>query len=363
MKKFRKLLLPRNARDCYKQRRRRRLNLRTEIISKRIALASRVGGPVGRTLGWPPIDGAAEISGEEPELVRYKRGVYCMTISDRYVRAARRTCGRRLLERELAAWERARALGLSSLGSPWLRRLDGGDGWTVVTDRVMAPLPREAVWEALPQIVCPMVDRASEQRVAPPIALEFGHALMAEASKGIRVQGLPSIEALRNCFSEPRRVGFFHCDLGPHNIMVCDGRYTLIDLKSCESNRFIDLELIRLLVRMYPDHQSSPLAVKAFEAQAEDWHRPEAAQLASLIRFPRAWWAGIYLYYAIGLAGGIEKYSPSSLRQKLQTMRLGPRLTHLAAELSAIGHGHRRPGHREAVRLRHAQSDFTGPGG
>ncbi len=363
MKKLNKLLLPRNVRNSSKQRKRRRLDVRTEIIAQRIALASRVGGPVGRTLGWPPIDGAAEPSGAALELVRYKRGVYCVTVSDRYLRAARRTCGRRLLERELAAWERARALGLSALGSPWLRRLDCGDRWTVVTDRVMEPLPRGAVWKAFPEIVRPMVDRASEQRVAPPIAVEFGHALMAEAGKGIGVRGLPSIEVLQKCFSEPQRVGFFHCDLGPHNVMVCDGRYTLIDLKSCESHRFIDLELIRLLVRIYPGHHSNSLAVKAFKAQAEDWHRPEAAPLASLIRFPREWWAGIYLYYAIGMAGRIEKYSPSSLRQKLQTMRLMPKLTHLAAELAAIGHGHTRPGHREAVELRLAQSDLTGPGG
>ena len=362
MKKLNKLLLPRNVRNDSKQHRRRRLHVRTGIIAQRIALASRVGGPVARTLGWPPIDGAAEPSGETPELVRYKRGVYCMTVSDRYVRAARRTCGRRLLERELAAWERARALGLSSLGSPWLRRLDCGDGWTVVTDRVLAPLPRGAVWEAFPDLVCPLVDRASEQRVAPPIAVEFGHALMAEASKGIQVRGLPSIEVLQKCFSEPLRVGFFHCDLGPHNVMVRDGRYTLIDLKSCESHRLIDLELIRLLVRIYPDHHSSPLAVKAFKAQADDWHRPEAARLASLIRFPREWWAGIYLYFAVGMAGRVEKYSPSSLRQKLQTMKSMPRLRRLAAELAAIGHEQKRPGHREAVGLRRAQSDLTGPG-
>ena len=363
MKKLNKLLLPREVRNSSKQRKRHRLDVRTEFIAQRIALASRVGGPVGRALGWPPIDGAAEPSGEGLKLVRYKRGVYCMTISDRYVRAARRTSGRRLLERELAAWERARALGISALGSPWLRRVDCSDGWTVVSDRVMELLPREAIWKALPGVVCPMVDCASERRVAPPMEVEFGRALMAEASKGIEVRGLPSIEVLQKCFAAPQRVGFFHCDLGPHNVMVCDGRYTLIDLKSCESDRFIDLELIRLLVRIYPEHHSNSLAVKAFKAQADDWHRPEAAQLASLIRLPREWWAGIYLYFAIGMAGRIEKHSPSSLRQKLQTMRSMPRLTHLAAQLATIGHGHRTPGHREAVELRLAQSDLTGPGG
>lgn len=264
-----------------------------------------------------------------------KQRILSLRCGDELIRYAEAPKGIALLEREYGSWRCMRQLGLDHI-APRAMRLIPLDQGVVLTTGLLQPIrPKTAQsWWALEQVIAPLVERCERATPTLPPTVEKGMVLVRHLTGGRLPAWFGPEEAIRACFAQPLRVGFFHGDLHPGNVMRGpEGRPVLIDLKSCGTGRIAALDLLRFVIGRYPDDLVTNSLSRIVRAQATGWDMPEIQPFLRHIDLPRQLWGPIYLLHFLGSV----TRKPARRFVRARDPRSNPLLSGLLARFMAAG--------------------------
>ena len=134
-----------------------------------------------------------------------------------------------------------------------------------------------------------------------PATIGAGLRLGRLVSRGALPDSFVSEDEIRDCFARELLTGVSHRDLHYRNVMRdVDGRPVLIDLKSCDFNKIISVDLLNFACKYIQARGRWNYLDGAFTLQQPGWHVPELAPVLALIDLPRPLWGQLLTLHAFG---------------------------------------------------------------
>lgn len=310
---WKQLLFPRQVRSWLKSAR----GIKAVLLGKYFTILLRLGrpAPLARYLGPRRFRGRA---------VLYKQGILSYVVADRYVRfaASPRPIGK--LEKEFSMWRYMREHGLDAILQRSAEFHGGKDGKILETD-LLSPVSREEQVAA----TLPIIERlvASARPVMHndmPATISAGLQLGRHVCGGALPDRFASEDEIRDCFARELLTGISHRDLHYRNVMRdIDGRPVLIDLKSCDFNKIISIDLLNFACKYIQARGRWNYLDGAFKLQQPGWHVPELAPVLALVDLPRPIWGQLLALHALGqLAGRLKSPTDISPRFEKSLLRV-----------------------------------------
>jgi len=247
------LLLPRPMRKLNTSWRRRKAAALGAVLSRQLSSRDpRFAFPLSPS-GLRDLSGLLGGGGLAVSAARYKQRILSFACEDVFVRYSRHRGGVRRLGQEYRSWTTMRALGLEGISPPsmLLRQLEGG---VVLCTERLEEFPCADDLSPFEHVIPPLVSAAGHAVPGLPATLRRGFEILGHVNAGRLPAGFLPEEEIRSHFERPLRVGFFHGDLHIGNVMRAeDGRTVLIDLKSCEEDRVVALDVLHFVVRHWPE--------------------------------------------------------------------------------------------------------------
>lgn len=269
---------------------------------------------MGRPL---PLAGHLGVDRSRARVVLHKQGIWSIYAGERFFRYSTKPRAVAKLQKEHAMWRLLRAQGLADIVQKTATLSDCGAGKILETtllrqieiaDQVKMTLP---IIRALVEVARPAVPQA-----VPP-TVEAGIRLGRMACGGRLPSSFASESAIRNCFARELRTGVSHQDLHVYNVMQdADGKPVLIDLKSCDADRVVSIDILVFAGKYIQARMFDNLLECVFSAQQQGWRVNELDPVLAFVDLPRRYWSHILLLHLMG-AGWVagrqqEEMSPLS---------------------------------------------------
>lgn len=288
---WKQLLLPQPVHSAFKHARR----LKTALMRPWLTLLLR--------LGWPR-PAARELGARrfKSQVVRNKQGILCVVTEGRFLRFAATPRGIAKLEREFSMWRLLRENGLAAI-LPRFAALQDGAGVRILETELLQPIRKEdhAV-VTLPIVKALMAAARPVVSAKLPTEVEAGLQLARDLCGGALPPFFASESDIRKAFARPLMTGISHQDLHYRNAMRdVDGRPVLIDLKSCESDRIVSIDLLVLACKYLQARGRQTMLDAAYSGQQQSWQIPELDPILALVDLPRPLWGQILALRFIGL--------------------------------------------------------------
>lgn len=253
-------------------------------------------------------------------VVLHKQGIWSISAGERFFRYTTKPRPVAKLQKEFAMWQLLRVQGLANIVQKGMALRDCGEGRILestllrpieVADQVKMTLP---IMRALVGAAKPAVPRAV------PATVEAGIQLARTACGGKLPSSFAPESAIRNCFTKELRIGVSHRDLHVYNVMQdVDGKPVLIDLKSCDADRVVSIDILVFAGKYIQARIFDNLLECVFSAQQRRWCIDDLEPVLALIDLPRRYWAHILLLHlmGIGAVAGKEQEELSPLSRQL----------------------------------------------
>jgi len=286
-----KQLLPKSAYSSFKRAR----LLKRAVVRPCLTLLLRLGWP--RTLA--EYLGSRRFHGR---VFLYRQGILSVAASDRFVRFATEQRPMDKLHREYSMWRLLREHGLERIVVRTMTFQACANGKVLETD-LLRPVPREEqVAVTMPIVHALMAAAKPTVHKGMPATVEAGLQLARVIAEGALPSSFASEAEIRNSFAQELMTGISHRDIHSRNIMRdVDGRPVLIDLKSCEVNRVVSLDLIIFACKYRQVRRLENLVESAFLLQQQGWRVTELEPVLDLVDLPRPFWAQIFVLHFMGL--------------------------------------------------------------
>lgn len=288
---WKQLLFPRAVHSAFKRARRAKTALAKPWLTAQLRLGR--PAPLARYLG-------ALRHGSQ--VVRKKQGIVYAVAGDRFVRFAAGPRAMAKLGREYDMWQTLRREGLAAILPHSLALHDVPGGKILESDRLRPIAKEEHAAVALPIVQALLSKARPAVPSGLPATIEAGLAFARQVSGGALPQSFASESDIRDAFARPLMTGISHKDLHYRNVMRDDqGKPVLIDLKSCEPERVVAIDLLALACKNLQAQGKQTLVDAAFAAQQRSWRVNELEPILALVDLPQPLWGQIYLLNVIGL--------------------------------------------------------------
>ncbi|MFZ5675471.1 MAG: hypothetical protein ACOZAM_21140 [Pseudomonadota bacterium] len=269
--------------------------------------------------GWPsPVSNYLGPRRFRARLYLFKQGIWSYVVGDRFVRFASDPRAADKLQLEYSMWNQLRELGLAAvlprsvvLHAERASKILETDLLSLISKEehvaVTLPIMRELVAAAKPMVHNTM-----------PETISAGLRLGGLISEGTLPDSFANEAQIRECFAQPLLTGASHRDLHHLNVMRdVDGRPVLIDLKSCDLNRILAIDLLNFACKYLQARSRQNYLEVAFAVHQSDWHVPELEPVMALVDLPRPLWGQILVLHGLGLHA-LKLRSPDAVGMHIQ---------------------------------------------
>lgn len=285
------LFFPRQVRSWLKGAR----GLKSVLLGRYFTVLLQAGwpAPLSKYLGRRRFEGRA---------VLYKQGILSYVVAGRYVRFATSPRSSDKMRREFSMWCQLREHGLETIVQRSAEFHDGEDGKILETD-LLSPISREEQMAVTLPIIATLVASAKPvMHNDMPATIGAGLQLSRLIARGSLPDSFACEDEIRDCFARKLMTGISHRDLHYRNVMRDnDGRPVLIDLKSCDFNKVISIDLLNFACKYVQARGRWNYLDGAFTVQQPEWRVPELDPVLALVDLPRSLWGQLLVLHAMGL--------------------------------------------------------------
>lgn len=256
----------------------------------------------------------------QARVVLHKQGIWSIVAGERFIRYTTKPKSVGKLQREHAMWRLLRERGLADVTQPSIVIAECGPGMAIETGLLRQISMDDQVAMTVPIMRALMAAaRPAVPRVLPP-TVEAGIRRGRQACGGELPASFASENAIRDCFARPLRIGMSHQDLHLYNVMQdADGKPILIDLKSCDADRIVSIDILVFAGKYIQARRFDNLLECVFWAQQKDWRIDDLEPALALLDLPRAYWSHILMLHLMGAgpAGADESLEMNPLSRQL----------------------------------------------
>lgn len=294
---WKQLLFPPAVHSAFKHARR----AKTALVKPWLTLRLRLGwpGPLARFLG--PLRYNSQV-------IRNKQGILYVTAGGRFVRYSAEPRGRAKLDREFAMWRLLTEKGLAGIAPTAMALHDVADGNILESERLQPIAKKDHAAVTLPIVEALLAHAHPVLPGSLPPTIEAGLAFVRLICGGELPSSFARESEIRDAFARPLMTGISHKDLHYRNVMWdAAERPVLIDLKSCEPDRIVAIDLLVLACKFLQAHGRQTMVDAAFAGQQLGWRVSALRPVLALIDLPRPLWGQIVLLHLIGLNAAKRK--------------------------------------------------------
>ena len=274
-----------------------------------------------------PLPLAGQLGSDRPRarVILHKQGIWSIIAGERFIRYTRKPKSVAKLQKEFAMWRLLRERGLADRVQPSMGLHACGQGVALETGLLRRIGMDEQVAMTVPIMRALMAAADQAVPAALPPTVEAGIRLGRLACGGELPASFAPESTIRDCFARELRIGVSHQDLHLYNVMQdADGKPILIDLKSCDVDRIVSIDILMFAGKYIQARMFDNLLECVFSAQQRGWRIAELEPALALIDLPRAYWSHILILHLMGAGsadahGSEQEISPIS-RQLYQRM-------------------------------------------
>jgi len=294
----RQLFLPRPLRIIFKKGRR----VRARVRGSWLTLKLKAGYPK-----W--IAAYLAEQGLSGKVVVAKQGVLGVLTPQQYLRFTNTPKARKRLGQEMEGWTRLRAAGYADIIAGFMESRELADG-LVVSAEPLSPISEENHLQIMLPLARRLVDAAAP-RVPEKLPESISAGLTFAREVGVHLFGSPAAEQeFEAAFSRPLLTGYSHRDLHWRNVLHRKGQPVLIDLKKCQPDRLLCLDILNLACLSLAAVNGANVVTQAHEAHQRGWRDADLQPFLSLVDLPRSFWGPAYMLHVAGLYR-LNRQSPS----------------------------------------------------
>jgi hypothetical protein len=285
----RQLFLPRPFRILFKKGRRIGARIRASLLTLKL----NAGFPywIAAYLSEQALSGSVVLS---------KQGVLGILTSKQYLRFAQSPKARKRLKQEIEGWRSMRAAGHGDMVVRFMEAHELPEG-LVISAEPLSPVSAEQHLQVIFPIVRRLAAAATPRTPEKlPESIIAGLAFAKDVGADL-VRNFVAEEELQAAFSQPLLTGHFHKDLHWCNVLHRNGEPVLIDLKKCQPDRLLCLDIINIACMSLTATTGANVVSLAYDAHRRGWSDLELAPLLSLVDLPRTLWGPAYVLHTAGL--------------------------------------------------------------